>query len=143
MNSQRGQYVTPVLAALLLWIASAPDSFAQRSGTRPPAHGAAGHSGHSHARFTAHHRARTFPRTAYWAAPLAYGPAYYAPTYAPTYASPPAGPSLYFVAPLSPNAPLFSFDGSPAVEPDWGWQRVNLAHLAAEVRAKREANGKP
>jgi len=50
---------------------------------------------------------------------------------------------LYYVPPISPNAPPFSFDGSPAVEPDWGWQRVNLQQLAAEVRAKREAGAKP
>jgi hypothetical protein len=50
---------------------------------------------------------------------------------------------LYYVPPVSANAPMFSFDGSPAVEPDWGWERVNLRQLAAEVRANREAGAKP
>lgn len=127
----------PVLAAMLLWIVGAPDSFAQRSGTPPPAHAAAGHA---HARHVAPNRARIAPRVAYWAAPLTYAPSAY---YAVPQATQPARPALYYVPPLSANAPPFSFDGSPAVELDWGWQRVSLQQLVAEVRAKREAGSKP
>ena len=125
--------VTPVLAAIVLLIVSAPDGNAQSGGAR---HRGQTSVGHSQTRFVAPYRART----AYWAAPVAYAPASY---YAPTYAPPSARPGLYFVPPLAANAPLFSFDGSPAVEPDWGWQRVNLQQLAAEVRANREAGRKP
>jgi len=144
-----------VSAATLLGIAGAPDSFAERGGAHA---GRAGHGGgarhhahykggHSGGRYAASHRARVAARTAYWGAPLAYGPAtyssYYAPASTPAYAPPPAAPALYYVPPIAANAPPFSFDGSPAVEPDWGWQRVNLQQLAAEVRAKREAGTKP
>lgn len=131
----------PMVVAMLLWALSAPDGVAGPSGARHGGHRA---GGHAQARYVAPHRARAIPRTAYWAAPMTYAPAsYYGSTYAPSYAAPRAAPALYYVPPISPNAPMFSFDGSPAVEPDWGWQRVNLQQLAAEVRAKREAGAKP
>jgi len=144
-----------VSAAVLLGITGAPDSFAERGsahvgragdggGARHHAQSARGHAG---GRYVAPYRARVAARTAYWGAPLAYGPAtyssYYAPASTPTYPSPPAVPALYYVPPIAANAPPFSFDGSPAVEPAWGWERVNLQQLAAEVRAKRETGTKP
>jgi hypothetical protein len=137
--------VTPVLAALVVLIVSAQDGYAQSAGAR---HRGQASVGHSQARFVAPYSARS----AYWATPVAYRTAaYYAPSYGSYYGSSYASsggpvhrqPPVYFVPPLDPNAPLFSFDGSPAVVPDWGWQRVNLAQLAAEVRAKREAGAKP
>ena len=140
-----------VPAAMLLGIVSVPDGYAGPGGAQSarPGHGAAAqHRAHaagarSQGRYVTPYRTY-YPRTAYWAAPVAYGStAYYAPTYAPAYSPPRAAPALYFVPPISPNAPMFSFDGSPAVEPDWGWQRVDLQQLAAEVRAKREAGAKP
>lgn len=134
MESQRA---APVLVAMLLWAVSAPESLADLGAAQRRAHAA---GGHSHDRTAVPYRARVVRRTASWAAPVAYAPAAY---YAPTYAPPRAGPGLYFVAPISANAPLFSFDGSPALEPDWGWQRVSLPQLAAEVRAKREPGKKP
>ena len=118
-----------------------PSRFAEPGNARHRAHTTVGNS---QARYVAPYRARAIPRTTYWAAPMAYGStAYYGSTYVPTYTAPRAAPALYFVPPISANAPMFSFDGSPAVEPDWGWQRVNLQQLAAEVRAKREAGPKP
>ena len=126
-----------VSAAMLLGFASVRDGFAGPSGARHGGHRA---GGHSQARYVARYYHTDYPRAAYWAAPVAYAPATY---YAPAYTPPRAGPGLYFVPPISPDAPLFSFDGSPAVQPDWGWQRVNLQQLAAEVRANREAGRKP
>jgi hypothetical protein len=135
------QRAASVLAATLLWIAGAPDGLAQTTAQHR------GHAagGHSQTRHHAPQRGNRFPRASYWAGPVAYAPAYayHAPAYASSYAQPPARPGLYYVPPISANAPMFSFDGSPAVEPDWGWERVNLRQLAAEVRANREAGAKP
>jgi hypothetical protein len=141
----RLQNATLVSAAFVLGIVSASDSFAGRGGSNSAraghgggaqqrGHTAGGYSGgYTQGRYVAPYLAYSYyPRAAY--APASY----YAST-APSYAR----PSVYFVPPISANAPLFSFDGSPAVEPDWGWQRVSLQQLAAEVRAKREAGRKP
>lgn len=140
-------------AAMLLGLVAAPGAFAESGGRHSvrsgnggshshPAHRAGGPSG---IRFAAPYRARAIPRAAFPAAPLAYlPPAYYIPSPAydapPSYASVP--PPVYYVPPISPNAPLFSFDGSPE-EPEWNWRRVSLQQLVAEVRAKREAGRKP
>jgi hypothetical protein len=151
MNLQRAM-LGP--AVLLLVLANAPDILAGPGGAQSAhsGHGAAaqhhGNSagGHSGSRYIAPYRAR-YPyaiSSSYWGVPSAYGrAAYYAPAYAPTYAPARAAPALYYVPPLSPDAPPFSFDGSPAVQLDWGWQRVSLRQLVAEVQAKREAGRRP
>jgi hypothetical protein len=133
---------------MLLGIAGAPDGLAQgaRAHAARAGHGGGVHQrGHAaggsfHGRYVTPYRAYSYsPYYPYY--PRAYyaPAAYYGSTSAPSYAR----PALYYVPPISANAPMFSFDGSPAVEPDWGWQRVNLQQLAAEVRAKREAAANP
>jgi hypothetical protein len=144
MKWQRAMLVP---AAMLLGIAGTPDGWAG-PGAAPAGrsgHGGAHHPGNTarspaSGRYVAPYRASYPYAASYWGAPLAYG---YSAGYAPTYAPARAAPALYYVPPLSPNAPPFSFDGSPAVELDWGWQRVNLQQLAAEVRAKRGAGARP
>ena len=106
---------------------------------------AAGRHEHSHTSSAASHPHHNNAAPSVVHAPVVYPVVVgYVPPYSSYYPRQPlsfsraTGQALFYQAPLSPDAPPFSFNGSEEL-PGWNWRRVSLQQIDAEVRAKRAA----